>query len=104
MPTADGFIRSLGGGNKFNATFIIDDIQYHFTGNFNPAVNQFTSTGATLDFADIGLLTTQHTFQGAVGPTTISINIQNGPTISAPLDAPISAASSVSGTGSWSQN
>ncbi|KAI0862691.1 hypothetical protein F4860DRAFT_471472 [Xylaria cubensis] len=104
MPSAKGFIKEVAGGNKFTSTFVIDDIQYHFSGNFNPAVQPFTCEVATLEYAQLGDLTAQRDFDGKVGTETISINIKNGPTINGKLDLPITPASRVSGDGTWAQN
>ncbi|RYP76679.1 hypothetical protein DL771_001601 [Monosporascus sp. 5C6A] len=104
MPTANGFIKSVAGGNKFTATFVIDDIQYHFSGNFNPAVQEFTSNEATLTYDSVGQMTTQRDFEGKIGTETITLTVKNGPTINGPLNLPINPASRVSGSGTWAQN
>ncbi|KAM3429601.1 hypothetical protein MY4824_008177 [Beauveria thailandica] len=104
MPTANGFIKGVAGGNKFTSTFLIDDIQYHFSGNFNPAVQEFSSNEATLTYTTVGQLTTHRDFDGKVGTETISLSIKNGPTIDGPLVLPINPASRVSGSGTWAQN
>ncbi|KAI1157493.1 hypothetical protein F5B18DRAFT_644874 [Nemania serpens] len=104
MPSASGFIKSVGGGSKFTATFLIDDIQYHFSGNFNPTVQDFTANEASLEYVNLGQLTTLRTIEGKVGTEDISISIKNGPKISGPLNMPINPASRISGTGTWAQN
>ncbi|KAI0191557.1 hypothetical protein EV127DRAFT_68065 [Xylaria flabelliformis] len=104
MPTASGFIKGVAGGNKFTSTFVIDDIQYHFSGNFNPAIQEFACQEATLEYANLGQLTTQRDFDGKVGTQTVSFTIKNGPTINGGLDMPINPASRVSGSGTWAQN
>ncbi|KAI1498193.1 hypothetical protein F5X99DRAFT_340329 [Biscogniauxia marginata] len=104
MPSASGFIKGVAGGNKFTSTFVIDDIQYHFSGNFNPAVQEFTCNEATLEYTTLGQLTTQRDWDGKIGTEDISLTIKNGPKISGPLNLPINPASRVSGTGTWAQN
>ncbi|KAM3445039.1 hypothetical protein NHJ13734_000908 [Beauveria thailandica] len=104
MTTANGFIKGVAGGTQFTSTFIIDDIQYHFSGNFNPAVQDFTSNEAILTYTSVGQLTTHRAFDGKIGTDTISLSIKNGPTIDGPLVLPINPASRVSGRGTWAQN
>jgi hypothetical protein len=104
MPVAQGFIRSVGGGSKFTSTFIVDDIQYHFSGNINPPVQEFSSFNARLEYTSPAQLTTQRPFDGKIGSTDTLFQVQNGPAISGPLDMPIHPASRVSGSGVWAQN
>ncbi|OAA42535.1 hypothetical protein ISF_09707 [Cordyceps fumosorosea ARSEF 2679] len=104
MPTANGFIKGVAGGTRFTSTFVIDDIQYHFSGSFNPAVQEFVSNEAVLTYDTVGQLVTQRTFDGKIGTETISFSIKNGPKIQGPLNMPIHPASQVSGTGTWTQN
>ncbi|KAF9188851.1 hypothetical protein BGZ49_003903, partial [Haplosporangium sp. Z 27] len=101
---APGFVRSVGGGSKFTSTFIIDDIQYHFSGYLNPPVQDFSSFNAMLEYTSEVQLTAQRPFDGEVGTRDILFQIANGPTISGPLDYPIHPASRVSGSGYWAQN
>ncbi|TQV91625.1 hypothetical protein IF1G_09691 [Cordyceps javanica] len=104
MPTARGFVRGIAGSNKFTSTFIIEDVQYHFSGNFNPAVQEFSCNGAILTYDNVGQLTTQRPFSGKVGTEEITLTVNNGPRIEGPLDLPLSPASNVSGHGTWTQN
>ncbi|KAJ3549544.1 hypothetical protein NM208_g452 [Fusarium decemcellulare] len=105
MPSAPGFIKGIAGGNKFTSTFIIDDIQYHYSGSFNPAVQEFVSNAATLEYTSVAALTTTRDFEGKVGTQDVVIDIQpGGVKITGKLDLPISPASRVSGTGTWNQN
>ncbi|VUC37266.1 unnamed protein product [Clonostachys rosea] len=104
MPSAPGFIKGIAGGNKFTSTFIIDDIQYHFSGSFDPAVQEFTSNEATLEYSSASQLTTKRDFDGKVGTQDVTITIANGPTIKGPLNLPINPASRISGSGTWAQN
>ncbi|KAM3480916.1 hypothetical protein MY8738_004767 [Beauveria namnaoensis] len=104
MSTASGFIKGVAGGNKFTSTFVIDDIQYHFSGSFNPSVQEFTSNEATLKYENLGQLTAQRAFDGKIGTETISLTVKNGPTIEGPLNLPIHPASRVAGNGHWTQN
>ncbi|KAG8361638.1 hypothetical protein FVEN_g1069 [Fusarium venenatum] len=104
MPSAQGFIKSVAGGNKFASVFIIDDIQYHFQGQFNPAVQDFQSNDATLEYDSPDQLTTYRDLEGKVGTQDVSINLSNGARIRGNLDMPLSPASRVSGSGIWTQN
>ncbi|KAM0229744.1 hypothetical protein ACHAPO_009818 [Fusarium lateritium] len=104
MPSAQGFIKSVAGGNKFMSVFIIDDTQYHFSGQFNPAVQQFESHSATLEYDSLDQLTSYRDLDGKVGTQDVSINLANGARISGNLNIPLSPASRVSGSGIWAQN
>ncbi|KAL1839709.1 hypothetical protein VTK73DRAFT_3936 [Phialemonium thermophilum] len=104
MSTAQGFIRGVAGGHRFIASFVIDDIQYAFSGMLNPAVAEFTSREATLTYDSVEQLTSQRNFEGQVGSETVTLTIDNGPRISGPLEPPIYPASAVSGSGMWTQN
>ncbi|KAM0233557.1 hypothetical protein ACHAP5_010355 [Fusarium lateritium] len=104
MPSALGFIKSVAGGDKITSTFIIDDIQYHFSGTLSPAVQPFQGNQATLEYDDVEQLTSSRDFDGKVGVQDTRLTLSNGATISASLEMPISQASRVSGTGVWAQN
>ncbi|KAI1656982.1 hypothetical protein F4813DRAFT_397225 [Daldinia decipiens] len=105
MPTASGFIKSLSGGSKFTSTFVIDDIQYHFSGNINPTTPEFESNNATLEYTNKQQLTAQRQIEeGKVGTNNISLSLKNGPTIEGILNSPIHPAVRVSGTGTWAQD
>lgn len=104
MPSAPGFIKGIAGGNKFTATFIIDDIQYHFSGSFDPAVQEFQSNEATLEYSSASQLTTKRDFDGKVGTQDVTITIANGSTIKGPLNLPFNPAFRISGSGTWAQN
>lgn len=104
MPSARGFIKGIAGGNKFTSTFIIDDIQYHFSGSFSPAVQEFVSNSATLEYESLGSLTSNRDFDGKIGTQSVTLEVVDGPKITGNLELPISPASRVSGTGVWNQN
>ncbi|KXH44291.1 hypothetical protein CSIM01_08071 [Colletotrichum simmondsii] len=104
MPSAAGFIKGIAGGNVFTSTFIIDDIQYHFSGRFNPAVQEFVSNSATLEYESLESLTRQRDFSGKVGTQSIDLHVADGLKITGNLELPMSPATRVSGTGTWNQN
>lgn len=105
MPSATGFIKGIAGGNKFTSTFIIDDIQYHYSGSFSPAVQEFVCNVATLEYTSVAALTTVRDFSGKVGTQDVTFDVQpGGVKITGKLELPISPASRVSGTGTWNQN
>ncbi|KAJ4113924.1 hypothetical protein NW768_011454 [Fusarium equiseti] len=104
MPSAFGFVKSVAGGNKFTSAFVIDDIIYHFSGNLSPALQDFHSNEAILEYNSIAELTSQQDFDGKIGTSDIQLNASNGATIRGPLEMPISPASRVSGSGVWFQN
>ncbi|CAI6100973.1 unnamed protein product [Clonostachys chloroleuca] len=101
---AAGFIKGIAGGNKFTATFVIDDIQYHFSGSFDPAVQEFQSNEATLEYSSASQLTTKRDFDGKVGTQDVTITIANGSTIKGPLNLPFNPAFRISGSRTWAQN
>ncbi|KAH7099313.1 hypothetical protein BKA62DRAFT_641211 [Auriculariales sp. MPI-PUGE-AT-0066] len=104
MPTAHGFVRSVADGAKFTSTFIIDDIQFHYSGNLNPPVQDFSCFNATIMYTDVVQLTAQHPFDGKVGPMDIEFRLANGPEIKGPLDVPMHPATRISGLGVWAQS
>ncbi|KAI0199329.1 hypothetical protein F4808DRAFT_214716 [Astrocystis sublimbata] len=103
MPSVPGSIKSVD-DNKFTATFVIDDIEYHFRGSFSPNVQEFTASNSTLEYDDVGNLTSSRQWNGKIGENDIAITIVNGPKIKGNLGSPISPATLVSGSGSWSQS
>ncbi|EJD41451.1 hypothetical protein AURDEDRAFT_115507 [Auricularia subglabra TFB-10046 SS5] len=103
MPSVTGFIKSVS-GTKFVAVFLIDGLNYNFPGNFNPSVQTFESDNATLTYDNTNELTSTREFEGQIGTTSVKITLANGPTIEGTLNMPISPASTVSGTGVWTEN
>ena len=87
---------------KIRASFNIDaDTKVHFSGHFNPAVEEFQCTNARLQYFRIDQLTTSRGWNGKIGKDTISLNIDNGPAISGVLDQQVDPATRVSGGGTW---
>ncbi|KAF9203489.1 hypothetical protein BGZ49_006373 [Haplosporangium sp. Z 27] len=99
--TAHGFVRSEAGGSKFTSGFAIDNIGYHFTGHLIPAVQDFSSSVAELEYDSLEQLTSLRTFEGKLEGMEIFLRISNGPTISGSLDVPIHPELSVNGSGTW---
>jgi hypothetical protein len=102
MPSVKGTISSLN-GSKFVATFIIDEIQYIYSGNLNPNPGKFSVTKATLNYDDTDQLTGTHSYTGQVGISKVTFNIKNGPVAAGPLpdSGQIDPASTVDGSGTW---
>lgn len=102
MPTAKGTLKSLN-GSKFVAIYIIDEIQYIYSGNITPNVGAFTVNKATLTYDDKDQLTGTRSYTGQVGITKVTFDIRNGPVAagSLPDDGHVDPASSVVGAGSW---
>ncbi|KAF8897994.1 hypothetical protein CPB84DRAFT_1748012 [Gymnopilus junonius] len=102
MPTAKGNIISQNGA-KFVATFIIDEIQYIFSGNTNHNPGAFSVTKATLNYDSKDQLTSTHSYLGQVGITKVTFNVKNGPTAAGPLpdNRQVDPASTVDGSGTW---
>ncbi|KAF7342221.1 hypothetical protein MVEN_01810000 [Mycena venus] len=102
MPSANGSIVSHN-GSKFVATFIIDEIQYVYSGNVNPNPGAFNVTKATLTYDSTADLTGTHSFTGQVGISKVTFNIRNGPVAGGPLpdNGHVDPASTVDGSGTW---
>ena len=100
--SAKGNIVSLN-GSKFITTFIIDEIQYIFSGSIDPNPGKFNVSKAVLKYDSTDDLTGTHSFSGQVGITKVIFNIKNGPVASGPLpdDGQVDPASTVTGSGTW---
>ena len=103
MPTVSGFIKTTS-GTKFTAVFVIDGLSYNFPGNFNPSIQSFEAANVTLTYGSTNDLTSTREFSGQVGPSNIKVTLANGTIIEGPLNMPISPASTISGSGVWTQN
>jgi len=103
MPSAEGFIKATAGG-RFSAVFMIAGLRYNFSGAFTSSAPPYECRNAVLSYTDIRTLSSTHNFSGQLGPDTVTLTLDNGPTISGTLDMPISPGSSVSGSGVWTQN
>lgn len=103
MSTAKGIINSSKGG-KFVAVFIIDEIQYLFSGNINSNPGAFTVSNAILNYTSVAELTGTRTYNGQVGISTVKFAINNGTSISGalPVHNYIDPASTVQGSETWS--
>ncbi|PPQ76201.1 hypothetical protein CVT26_009098 [Gymnopilus dilepis] len=99
--TADGYIKSSASGSRFTATFIIDGIQYHFSGSLGIAMQPFTCNNAMVTFSKLKSLTSTREYEGRIGERSVNLTIGNGVKISGDLDMPISPANSVAGVGAW---
>ncbi|KAG7409614.1 hypothetical protein Forpe1208_v011243 [Fusarium oxysporum f. sp. rapae] len=103
MPSATGFIKSHQSGS-FTATFSVDGSLYIFSGITNPPTQPFESTAATLEYNSVDSLGGTQQFNGIIGSRNeVSFTFNDGTAIKGPLDIPVSPASQVGGTGSWSQ-
>ncbi|RGP58863.1 hypothetical protein FLONG3_11354 [Fusarium longipes] len=102
MPTAQGFIK--GCYMDFTSTFIIDDIQYHFSGRLSPPVPEFECPEATLKYESLEALTDERLFDGKIGSSDVNLEVKPGVRITGRLDLPISPAHRVSGEAEWSSN
>lgn len=102
--TAPGFIqRTLNSGGRFTGSFTINELQYTVSGTTNPSVQMFAARYAVLEYTDLGQLTTTRSLDGQIGMHDISLSIDNGAKITAKLDNPVNPASTISGTGTWTQ-
>ncbi|TQV97572.1 hypothetical protein IF1G_03315 [Cordyceps javanica] len=100
--TAHGFVEQSVGANIFTATYRINGFPFKFTGNLSPAVPNFTSTNATVQYANEGQLVAQQSFAGSIGRTDFNITLDNGVILSGRLDMPIEPPARIVGTGIWS--
>ena len=100
--SAKGTVVSLN-GSKFVATFIIDEIQYIYSGNVNPNPGPFKVNNATLTYSDVSDLTTTRSYTGQVGISKIKFTLKNGVTITGDLpdNNQVDPASTVDGSGTW---
>ncbi|PPQ84835.1 hypothetical protein CVT25_015128 [Psilocybe cyanescens] len=104
MPSAKGnIIIQAGHDSKFVATFLIDGIQYLYSGHVNPCQHPFSVNKATLKYNSIDDLTGTWTFTGQVGIFKVTFNIKNGTVATGPLpkNGQINPAWSVDGYGTW---
>ena len=95
-----GFIECAD-GRTYIASFEIDDMPYHFTGNFWPAVPRFTCMNASLEYEDLLQLNSRRLWRGTIGTERILFTLQNGPRIQGTLDWPVHPANPVAGMGFW---
>lgn len=100
MNTANGYVKSLASGNKFSASFDINDMQYTFSGSLNPPVGDFSSN-STLEYSDVEQLNGSRDVSGKIGASHLTLTTANGSTISGQLKTPISSGSRVDGRGHW---
>ena len=101
MSSSIGSIKSTS-AYGFSATFTIEDTVFTFSGSLQTSVPAFICNSATLEYNDVQQVTFTRSFEGRVGPTTVSISMTNGPTITGTLDAPISGpGAAFCGTGVW---
>lgn len=99
---ATGHIKIATANGKFVSSFSsAGGGQLEFNGDFPSSLQAFSSTNAILTWTKNHQLTGDRNVIGVVGVDTINITIENGPTITGPLDSSISPQSSVSGSGTW---
>ncbi|KAF5227930.1 hypothetical protein FAUST_11448 [Fusarium austroamericanum] len=103
MPTATGTL-VRNSATKMILTFIVDDVQFTFVGNMNPAMPPFNANQVTLTYNSVDELSSNASFDGQIGPNNFKLNLSNGVTAKGDLDFPLSPASIVSGSGTWMQN
>ncbi|KAK6538832.1 hypothetical protein TWF694_010397 [Orbilia ellipsospora] len=103
MPSGSGIVRS-GPGDIFTAMFVIDDVQYSFTGKTSTEGEEFGCWKASLEFEDIQALQGDGTFEAEVGEQELSIVFANGPKITGTLQDPIIPKAIVKGQGHWITN
>ncbi|EKJ70872.1 hypothetical protein FPSE_08923 [Fusarium pseudograminearum CS3096] len=103
MPTAPGTL-VRNGANKITLTFSVDGVQFTFVGVMDPAMPPFNANQVTLTYNSVNELSSTVSFDGKIGPEHFRLNLSNGVTAKGDLDFPLSPASLVSGSGTWTQN
>ena len=105
--SSKGFISSVpGAADRFGSSFYVKNskVMYNASGTFKSAVPEFESYNATVKYDDVGDLTSTRSFAGRVGLDDIELTFDNGPIISGRLNMPIDPATTVSGSGVWTEN
>lgn len=100
MPSAQGHVNSLAGGNKFHASFTIDGLQYTLAGNLSPPVGDF-SGNATLEYYDKGTLNGTRNVDGRITGSSLTLTVENGPRITSNAGTPDGSNSQVNGSAAW---
>jgi hypothetical protein len=91
-------------------SLLVDDlanlVSSHFGRNFNPEVLMFKSNNAVLTYESLDELIATHPWNGQVGSDKfkLKMSIANGPSIEGPLNMLVEPASSVDGSGTWTQD
>ena len=99
--TAAGTITSIS-NTSFKALFVINQSKYTYTADIDPSVTQFSSSNVTLTYDSEDELTGTHSYSGQIGIDDITLNLDNGPTITGQLDPPgVDPAVTVIGGGAW---
>lgn len=103
LTMSNGWIKSDSSKNLV-ANFTVGDLAYNFSGVLVGEMQQFTVTKATLQYTDVGQLTSTRTYKGEIGKTALKLTFDSGLTITGQLDLPIHSVSRVTGSGFWVQN
>lgn len=103
MPTVSGFLKVAHTGNKFTASFIIEDIMFTAAGAFTPSVPHFDSQPITLTYDNIIQITAIREFTGTVGVADVKIRFANGPALNGPIDPAVDPPVQVVGRVNWGQ-
>jgi len=92
-----------GSGTTLSAIFAFEGKTYGFIGKFTSGtLPSFEVQNAKLAFNTTADLAGTQTFTGFVGQNDLSWNLANGPTMTGPLDTPLSNEFSTNGSGFWS--
>ncbi|EJD41452.1 hypothetical protein AURDEDRAFT_169614 [Auricularia subglabra TFB-10046 SS5] len=89
----------------FVGTFNVEGIPFHFTGKYSPNVETWAAENVRLEYPSVEALTAARNFYGKVGVTSgFELIVDNDVAIRGQLTKSISAAVTVSGTGTWLAN
>lgn len=103
---ARGYVKNII-GNKFNATFSIDEVAFTFSGVINPPVTPFEAGIAILKYDNTTQLVAKQSYDGHIGATDVLFNLPEGVTIAGQLTAPLVMPGGrvrVAGDGTWGAN
>lgn len=101
MPSAYGNVHTMNSGGKFNAVFLIDDVEHGFHANIYPTKGNFHG-GATMEYSDKGQLSGSRDVDGKLTSSGSSFTVSNGPKITSTAVSIDGTTIKVSGPGVWS--
>ncbi|EMD32479.1 hypothetical protein CERSUDRAFT_26882, partial [Gelatoporia subvermispora B] len=91
--------RDENSNSRVIGKWFINGRYFALTCNLSNSVPTFTTSRASLKYYNVDDLTGTRTFQGLIGPTQITLTLDNHVTVSGVLDYPIDVNASVNGTG-----
>ncbi|GJP95352.1 amino acid adenylation domain protein [Aspergillus niger] len=102
MPTSYGIFRWVA-PNRADAVFDVDGYDSQCSLTLNPALPNFGTASAKLNYDTTEQLTGTHSFEGHIGSTDFETAFDNTPKIAGQLPMPVDQNFSTHGIGSWTQ-